>query len=332
MKNNRKYSWTVLLLTAITVFTLFRCHVTEEISLRPLGELPHPQDNPMSAEKIALGKEFFFDKRLSVDESISCATCHKPGLAFTDGLTVSEGVLGRHSNRNSPTLLNAAFLEKVMFDGELPTLEMQSIVPIQEHNEMGMEMKALLKKLKAVPEYQAAAQAIYKRDMDAWVLTRSLAAYERSLISDNSPFDQFYSGKKKNAISNSAKRGWILFSEKLYCTSCHPAPHFTTYKPENNGLYLDYGADQGRFRINNDSTEMGKFKIPSLRNIEITDPYMHDGSIGTLEEVIDHYAAGGKQHRNQHPIIRPFILSKREKKDLINFLYTLTDMSFMDRL
>jgi cytochrome c peroxidase len=332
MKKHRKYSFVGLLLILTTVFTLLRCHVSQEVSLRPLGELPHPADNPISAEKIALGKEFFFDKRLSIDESISCATCHKPGLAFTDGLPVSAGVLGRHSARNSPTLLNAAFLEKIMFDGEVATLEMQSIVPIQDHNEMGMEMKVLLQKLREIPEYQAAAQAIYQRDMDAWVLTRSLAAYERSLISDNSPFDQFYTGQKKNAISNSAKRGWVLFSEKLYCTSCHPAPHFTTYKPENNGLYADYGADQGRFRIHNDSAEIGKFKVPSLRNIEITDPYMHDGSISSLEEVLDHYAAGGKEHRNQHPVIKPFTLTKREKTDLINFFYALTDMSFMERL
>ncbi len=319
------------LLALVSLFFV-KCNLSKPVSLQPLGEAAFPADNETNAAKIALGKEFFFDKRLSLDESVSCAVCHKPGLAFTDGLKVSEGIMGRMSNRNSPSLLNAAYLPKLMFDGELTTLEMQSIVPIQEHNEMGMDMKLLMERLKAVPEYQEAARKIFNRDMDVWVLTRSLAAYQRSLISDNSPFDQFYYGKKNMAISASAKRGWKLFSEKLYCTSCHPAPHFTTYKVENNGLYTDYGADNGRFRINNDSTEMGKFKIPSLRNIEITGPYMHDGSMETLYDVLDHYCKGGKKHVNQNMIIQPFTLTKREKDDLVNFLNSLTDMSFMERL
>ena len=332
MKRLGKLVFTGSFFLVVVSFLFVKCNVSRNMSLKPLGEAIYPADNENSAEKIALGKEFFFDKRLSLDESISCAVCHKPGLAFTDGLKVSDGILGRKSNRNSPSLLNAAYFPKLMFDGELSTLEMQSIVPIQEHNEMGMDMKELILRLKAVPEYQEAAKKVFNREMDVWVLTRSLAAYQRSLISDNSPFDQYYYGKKDMAISASAKRGWKLFSEKLYCTACHPAPHFTTYKVENNGLYADYGADNGRFRINNDSTEMGKFKIPSLRNIQITDPYMHDGSMSSLSEVLDHYSRGGNQHVNQHPVIKPFQLTKKEKKDLINFLYSLTDMSFMERL
>lgn len=327
-----KFSFTGLFILTIIAFVFTKCNLSRNISLNPLGEAVYPVDNKKDTAKIALGKEFFFDKRLSLDESVSCAVCHKPGLAFTDGLKVSDGIMGRKSNRNSPTLLNAAYLPKLMFDGELTTLEMQSIVPIQEHNEMGMDMKQLIQRLKSVPEYQAAARRVFNRDMDVWVLTRSLAAYQRSLVSDNSPFDQYYYGKKNTAISASAKRGWKLFSEKLYCTSCHPAPHFTTYKVESNGLYADYGADNGRFRINGDSTEMGKFKVPTLRNIQITDPYMHDGSMESLSEVLDHYSKGGNRHVNQHPVIKPFSLTKREKKDLINFLYSLTDMSFMERL
>lgn len=319
-------------LLAVSSLFFVKCHVAKTVSLQPMGEAAFPADNEASAEKIALGKEFFFDKRLSLDESVSCAVCHKPGLAFTDGLKVSEGIMGRMSSRNSPSLLNAVYLPKLMFDGELTTLEMQSIVPIQEHNEMGMDMKQLIERLRAVPEYQEAARKIFNRDMDVWVLTRSLAAYQRSLISDNSPFDRFYYGKQSHSISASAKRGWKLFSEKLYCISCHPAPHFTTYKVENNGLYADYGADNGRFRINNDSTEMGKFKIPSLRNVEITGPYMHDGSMETLYDVLEHYCKGGNRHVNQNQLIQPFTLTKGEKKDLVNFLNSLTDMSFMERL
>lgn len=332
MKSRFPIRFLSLFSVAITALTVLRCGSVKEIGFNPLGETQNPADNPINADKIWLGKEFFFDKRLSLDETVSCAVCHKPGLAFTDGLKVSEGIEGRLGNRNSPTLINIGYSSRFMFDGEIPTLEMQAIVPIQEHKEMGMDMKLLIERLRAVPEYQDAAQRIFGRDMDAWVLTRSLAAYQRSLYSNNSDFDRFYYGKQKNAISASAKRGWILFSEKLYCTACHPAPYFTTHTVANNGLYANYGEDKGRFRINNDSTDIGKFKIPTLRNIEITDPYMHDGSMESLSEVIDHYAKGGKGHFNQHPIIRSFELTKREKSDLIQFLYSLTDMSFMERL
>ncbi len=327
----RKINLPTILIFSVSSLFFLKCSVSKTDFLSPLGAIKSPVDNQLDTAKIALGKEFFFDKRLSLNESVSCAVCHKPGLAFTDGLKVSEGILGRKSARNSPTILNAAFLPKVMFDGEIPTLEMQSIVPIQEHVEMGMEMKALIVRLKAVPQYQAAAKRVFNRDMDVWVLTRALAAYQRSLISDNSPFDKYFYGKNKTAMSASAKRGWNIFSEKLYCTKCHPAPYFTTFKVENNGLYEIY-PDNGRFRINNDSTEMGKFKVPTLRNIEITDPYMHDGSYESLSDVIDHYAAGGKNHKNKSAIIQPFTLTKKEKNDLIEFLYSLTDMSFMERL
>jgi cytochrome c peroxidase len=315
------------------ILVLVRCSSSKSIYVSPLGEIPYPIDNPQNEAKIALGKELFFDARLSLDETVSCASCHKPGLAFTDGLKVSEGILGRKVDRNSPTLLNAAFLPRVMFDGELKTLEMQAIVPIQEHNEMGMSMKELMERLRKIPEYQNAAKEIFNRDnFDPWVLTRSLSAYQRSLISDNSPFDQYYYGNKKNALSASEKRGWLIFSEKLYCTTCHPAPHFTTFEVQNNGLYSDYGKDNGRYRINLDSSDIGKFKIPTLRNIEVTDPYMHDGSMQDLETVIEHYEKGGNKHWNQHPVIKPFSLTKKERNDLINFLYSLTDMSFMERL
>jgi cytochrome c peroxidase len=332
MKNSR-FTSLLLLGFSTAVLVLFAdCSRTNSAYISPLGEIPNPSDNELNEAKIALGKEFFFDKRLSLDQSISCATCHKPGLAFTDGLVVSDGILGRKSSRNSPTLLNAAFLDKIMFDAEIPTLEMQAIVPIQDHNEMGMNLEELMKRLKAVPEYEEAARKIFNREMDIWVLTRSLAAYQRSLLSDNSPFDKFYYQQKKYALSASEKRGWLIFSEKLYCTSCHPAPYFTTNKPENNGLYENYGTDQGRFRVTHDTVDMGKFKVPSLRNIEITDPYMHDGSIADLEEVLEHYMRGGKNHPNKSSIIKPFTLTKREKEDLLNFLYALTDMSFMERL
>jgi cytochrome c peroxidase len=216
-----------------------------------------------------------------------------------------------------------------MFDAHLTSLEMQVIVPIQEHVEMGMKMSEVIQRLKAVPEYQMAARDIFNRDFDPWVLTRSISAFERTLLSVNSRFDQYYYGKNSKAMTTEEIKGWKLFSEKLYCTSCHPAPYFTTFKAENNGLYKDFGKDEGRFRIHHDSIDIGKFKVPSLRNIELTFPYMHDGSKNSIEEIISHYEKGGMNHWNQNHIITPFKLSAKEKNQLKAFLFALTDTSFM---
>ena len=304
---------------------------------RPLPDLnqyvaiPSPKDNPTDSAKIALGKELFFDTRLSLDNTISCASCHKPGFAFTDGLKTSTGINDQKTDRNSPSLLNSGFLKTVMFDAHLKTLELQAIVPIQEPVEMGHNMKVLIPQLRAIPEYQEAAKRIFNRDFDAWVLTRSLAAFERSLVSMSAPFDHFIKGDEK-ALNANEKAGWKIFSEKLYCTNCHTPPHFTNHEARNNGLYKEYGADKGRFRIHLDSADIGSFKVPSLRNIEITDPYMHDGSLETLEEVIAHYSGGGAGHHLQDTSIVPFELSSKEKKQLIAFLKSLTDLSFLERL
>lgn len=289
---------------------------------------PFPQDNAPSSDKIALGKSLFFDKRLSLDGTVSCANCHNPEYAFTDRKSVSTGINGQLAERNAPSLLNSAFLQTVMFDAHLKTLELQVIVPLQEPTEMGHNMKILIPKLRAIPEYQAAAKKIFNRDFDAWVLTRSIAAFERSLISMNSPYDQYVKGDKK-ALNKSEQRGLKLFEEKLYCTSCHHAPHFTNHLAENNGLYQSYGNDKGRFRINLDSADIGFFKTPSLRNVELTYPYMHDGSLKTLDDVIDHYSHGGNHPKGQSKHIQSFNLSNIEREDLKAFLKSLTDTTYL---
>ena len=286
-------------------------------------------DDLMVSEKIALGRALFFDNRLSINNEVSCASCHIPELAFTDGKKVSIGVAGRTTQRNSPSLLNAALLPTVMFDAHLPTLEQQVIVPIQEHVEMDMNMLELIKKLRKVDRYQKAAKQIFNREFDAWVLTRAISAYERSLVSNNAPFDRYYNQKEQGALTESQKNGWKLFSEKLYCTQCHAAPNFTNFEAINNGMYNDFGNDKGRFRIFNDSTDIGKFKVPSLRNIVLTAPYMHDGSLHSLDDVINHYVAGGSSHINKDIRIVPFSLSENERTDLKNFLSSLTDTSYM---
>jgi cytochrome c peroxidase len=206
---------------------------------------------------------------------------------------------------------------------------MQVIVPIQEHVEMDMKMGDLMKRIGGDAYYKEAAKKIFNRDFDAYVLTRSIAAFERSLISRSSRFDKFYYGENKSALTSQEKKGWKLFSEKLYCTKCHPAPFFTNFQAESNGLYEDYGNDKGRFRINHDSTDIGLFKVPSLRNIELTYPYMHDGSMLNLDQVIDHYSKGGEKFWNKSKQVVSFTISNEEREDLKAFLRSLTDTSYM---
>ena len=316
--------------TLLIGFFVLRCANIPDLNLSIT--VPTPTDNPQDAAKIALGRQLFFDKRLSLDGSVSCASCHDPKKAFTDQLAKSKGINGQLSERNAPSLLNAAFLKTAMFDAHLQTLELQVIVPIQEPVEMGHNMKNLIKQLRQIPEYQAAAQAIFGRDFDAWVLTRSISAFERSLLSMNAPFDHYMAGNKK-ALSQEQQAGWKLFSEKLYCTKCHPAPYFTTFEAANNGLYKSYEGktDQGRFRIHHDSSEIGTFKIPSLRNLPLTFPYMHDGSLQTIEEVVAHYQKGGAKHPLQNKALVPFELTKNEKQQLLSFFNALVDTSYLRR-
>lgn len=316
--------------TMILGFIILRCSSGQDFNAGLV--VPTPIDNPQSMAKIALGRQLFFDKRLSLDETIACASCHDPQKAFTDQLPKSKGINGQLSERNAPSILNAAFLKTAMFDAHLASLELQAIVPIQEPVEMGHNMKLLIQKLRKIPEYQAAAQSIFNRDFDAYVLTRSIAAFERSLLSMNAPFDRYLAGEKK-ALTADQKAGWKIFSEKLYCTQCHPAPYFTTYVAANNGLYASYEgkSDQGRFRIHHDSTDIGKFKIPSLRNIPLTYPYMHDGSYQSLEQVLAHYQKGAAKNPLQDARITSFTLSPTEKKQLLAFFDALIDTSYLKR-
>lgn len=289
-------------------------------------EVPFPADNPITTAKIAFGKKLFFDKRLSRNNELACASCHQPQKAFTDGLPKSRGVNGQTAMRNAPSLLNSSYFKRYMYDGEVKTLEEQVLVPIQDHLEMGSSMKEVLQKLSKDSQYKQLARSIFNRELDAYVITRAISTYERSLISRNSRFDKFRAGDKQ-ALTADERAGWILFSEKLYCMKCHSGPDFTNYSVVSNGLYSDYGTDAGRFRINGLEKERGAFKVPGLRNVSLTAPYMHDGSIRTLKEVVLHYSKGGAHFSNKSPIIKPFKLNSLEINQLELFLEALTDTS-----
>lgn len=294
----------------------------------PIPEIP--EDNELTAERVALGRALFFDKRLSRDYSVSCASCHHPEQAFTDGEVLSEGVDGRKGFRNSPTLANIAYAESFFMDGGVLTLEMQVLAPLDNEDEMDFNIVEVVDRLGDDERYNEMAQEAYGRPFDPFVITRSIAAFERTMISGHSRYDQFKHQGKEAALTASEKRGMDLFqSQQLGCNSCHSGFNFTNNAFENNGLLDDYTDDPGRKRISRLAEDEGKFKVPTLRNIGMTAPYMHDGSVGTLEELVDHYASGGSGHQNKSPHITGFTISEEEKQDLIHFLEALTDEQFL---
>lgn len=287
-----------------------------------------PEGNELTQERVDLGRMLFYDPILSIDSSISCASCHDQSLAFADNKKISPGVDGRLAARNAPTLTNVVYNPTFLFDGFLKTLEMQILVPIQEHAEFAFNIVEITKLLRKDTNYVKMSLLAYNRIPDPFVITRSIASFERTLISGNSKFDQQVY-QNKNVMNRSEKRGMDLFFNKLNCTECHGGFNFTNFSVQNNGLYETY-LDSGRQRASKLVEDKALFKVPTLRNIALTAPYMHDGSISTLEEVIKHYESGGKSHSNKSVHIKPFKLSNKQRKDLIHFLNTLTDIDFIN--
>jgi cytochrome c peroxidase len=282
-------------------------------------------------EIIAFGKALFFDPILSVTETVSCASCHHPNKAFTDGNKLPIGIHDRTASRNSPTLVNLAIHPYFMLDGGNATLEIQALTPLRDTNEMGSDIGELITKLRTHPTYNAQAKALFDREMDPYVLTRALAAFQKAIISFDSPFDRWYYWQDEQAISEEAKKGFKLFGEQLNCVGCHPPPYFTTFAFENNGHFSDY-TDLGRYMVTGDSSDKAKFKIPTLRNIGLTAPYMHNGEVATLREVIENYAIGGHPYPTKSEAIQPFSITEDEKDDLLRFFESLTDTSFIEKL
>lgn len=291
-------------------------------------KMTFPEGNEPTATRVALGKKLFFDKRLSINQTIACNSCHHVKLAFADNQAITPGVKGRIGVRNAPTLTNVGFNPTLLFDGFLETLEKQAIVPIEEHAEMAFNIVEIVKRLEKVPEYQTMSNNAYDRDLDSYAITRALGSYQRTLISYQSPYDMSIKGKEK--LSSSASKGKDLFFNSLHCTKCHNGFNFTDFSVQNNGLYETY-ADSGRMRVTKLESDRDLFKVPTLRNIALTAPYMHDGSIGSLEEVIRHYEMGGKSNKNKSPHLKPFTLSDEDRLNLIEFLHALTDKKFIER-
>jgi len=329
------------ILAVIVLSGIFLSSCRQEVSsttlVEQLGSVPegfpdveYPIGNELTLARWELGKKLFFDAALSIDKSISCASCHKQEFAFGDDINFSNGANDAPGTRNAPSLVNVAYHPYYTREGGLSTLEMQVLVPIQEHNEFNHNIVKIAEELQQNSEYVQMSLEAYGRQPDAFVITRALSNFERTLISGGSEYDSYVQTHNELEYSAKAKKGMeLFFSERLACGSCHSGFNFTNYQFENNGLYSDY-LDSGRYRFTEMQSDVGRFKVPSLRNIEVTGPYMHDGSLETLEEVIDHYSTGGQSHENKSSLVKGFSLSANEKDELITFLNSLTDHEFLN--
>lgn len=297
------------------------------------GEPFIPTDNALTVNRVALGKLLFFDPILSGDSSVSCSSCHFPSASFSDNKQFSNGIGGKTGPRNSMAIVNMAWASNFFWEGRALSLEAQAREPIINPVEMNNTIEEAVARLNRHKDYPQLFFDAYQRLPDEYSLLRAISAYERTLVSYNSRYDQFFYEDKFDVFSDSDVRGWQLFygsGDKVHCGSCHSGNLFTNNAFENNGLYVNY-ADQGRYEITKKSSDKGKFKVPTLRNIELTAPYMHNGSFKTLEDVIEHYASGGQGHANQSTHVHSHNpLTAQEKVDLLNFLKTLTDTKFIN--
>jgi cytochrome c peroxidase len=301
----------------------------------PLGlpPLPVPADNPVTAETVALGRKLFYDRRLSADNTISCANCHSPQLGFTDGRKHSTGVGGKVGTRNAPTVLNAAYGTAQFWDGRAASLELQAAGPIANPVEMNQTHEVSVSKLSADPEYKSMFEAAFgPSPITITKVEKAIASFERTMISGNSPFDRYQYGGDKTALSPAAIRGLAIFTDKKRgnCAACHTIGEkyalFTDGKYHNIGVGVNGEGeitDPGRFAESKIEAERGAFKTPSLRNIGLSAPYMHDGSLKTLKDVVDFYAGGGNSNPNLDKEIKETKLSGQEREDLVEFLESL---------
>ncbi len=325
-----------------------------------------PEDNQPTTERIDLGRKLYFDTRLSLDGSVSCATCHDVTRGFTDQRAVSEGIAGKLGKRNAPTTLNVTVLQLLFWDGRAPTVERQAGMPILNPVEMGMPNKeTALKAISRLPEYQAAFQKAYGRPVNYDDVERALAAFERTLVFVDSPFRRFLAGDSK-AISPEAQAGWVLFNGKGRCTACHQMNPSNPLGTDNrfhnvgvsarhqnfealatkalNALQEDASeqkldeltvatdlSELGRFMVTHNRSQIGAFRTPQILNVGITPPYMHDGSMNTLWDVMDHYNKGGEANPFLDGGIEPLALSEKEIDQMVAFLFTLTDDRFAEQ-
>lgn len=303
----------------------------------PLGlpPVPIPADNPPTAETISLGRRLYYDPALSIDGTVACATCHNPALGFGDAKPVSNGVQGKTGTRNAPTVINSAYYSSQFWDGRAASLEAQAAGPMANPVEMAHTLPGVVERLQKDAAYRDEFKKAWGADqITIEMVTKSIASFERTVVSGNSPFDRYYYGGDKKALSASAQRGLKLFvnPKKGNCEVCHKIGTKFALFTDNEFHNLGVGADtrgefvdKGRYAETKNEADVGSFKTPSLRNCAETAPYMHDGSMPDLKAVIDHYIGGGNSNpyldKEMHALD---FLTGQERADLLEFLKSLT--------
>lgn len=284
------------------------------------GDIPVPEDNPMSEEKVELGKMLFYDPRLSGDNDRSCATCHAPALGWGDGRSLFQTIDGEDGPRHSPTIINAAYFKSLFWDGRADSLKEQVLGPISSPIEMNQNLDDLAEELKAVDGYPELFEEAFGEDITIENIAKAIAAFERTIVMNDTRFNEFLDGDY-DAMTEQEIHGMELFAGKARCISCHNGPAFSDHLFHNVGIESD---DEGRKEVTGLNADDGAFRTPGLYGIAHHPPYMHDGSLETLEEVIDFYDRGGDDHPNKSPIIHELNLSDEEKEALLAFLHVLS--------
>ncbi len=292
----------------------------------PLGlqAIQWPADNPYSAEKVELGRMLYFDTRLSADGTVSCASCHAPDQGWTDNAPVSTGIKGQKGGRSAPATINRAYSQAQFWDGRAASLEVQAVGPIANPIEMGETYPNVTKKLSAIPGYQKLFHAAFgSPDVTVDKVGKAIATFERTLLSGNSAYDRYKAGNKR-ALTSAQVRGMDVFFNKAKCDACHEGSNFTLNSFNNLGVGTDKpNPDEGRAIVTKKAEDWGAFKTPTLRDIAKSGPYMHDGSLKTLEEVVEFYNKGGIPNKNLDARMVKLNLTEGEKKDLVEFLKAL---------
>lgn len=286
-------------------------------------EVPFPKDNLFTKEKAELGKKLFFDPRLSRSKVMSCATCHNPSFSWTDRKSKTVGDYHKEATRHTPTLLNLAWGKSFSLDGRSVSLEEQALSPIESPSEMGLPLSSMIEDLSEINSYFEEFKKVFPKDknpLNEKNVAKAIATFERTIISEQAPFDKWILGNE-NAISEEAKKGFMLFNGKANCSICHTGWNFTDGKFYDIGIKTD---DIGRGAISGNKKNYFAFKTPTLRNIDQRFPYMHNGSIFTLSEVIDHYNKDFQRRKTVSDKIHALSLTTQEKSELIAFLKTLT--------
>lgn len=284
-----------------------------------------PAENPLTAQKVELGRLLFFDKRLSRNDTIACASCHLPAKGFTDGMPVSTGINKLKGGRSAPASINRAFSRGQFWDGRADTLEAQSVGPFVNPVEHGfINHDELVAKIRKMPGYRKLFQEVFGREIVIEDVGKAIASFQRTILSGNSAVDKFDLGGEETALSESARRGLELFRGKARCTRCHSGFNFTDEKFHNLGIGWDTNTvDLGRYMVTKNPEDIGAFKTPTLREIARTAPYMHDGRFKTLEDVVAFYNQGGVKNPHQDNTIIPLELTEQERQDVVALLKSL---------